>query len=173
MAHTIDINFLTNISFLRDLTTNELDSFASILKQRKFKEGDTIVNEGEEGFTMYIFKEGQVQVVNHITLRIGSHDWSDAEKSIATLDASKMNFFGEMSLLTGAPRSATIKAVTPCILYEIHKDDFEELSKQQPEMGYKILWQIASVLCNRIKANNSDILKLTTALSIALSKKKR
>ncbi len=172
MAHTIDINFLSNISFLKDLTSEELDSFASILKQKKFKEGDTIVSEGEEGFTMYIFKEGQVQVVNHITLRIGSHDWSDAEKSIATLDASKMNFFGEMSMLTGAPRSATIKAITPCTLYEIHKDDFQNLSSEDPNMGYKILWQIAAVLCNRIKNNNSDILKLTTALSIAVSKKK-
>ncbi len=169
----IDIKFLAGIPFLAELTDDELKTFSKILREIKFKEGDTVITEGEEGFTMFIFKEGLVQVMNSITLQVGSHKWSEAEKSIAVLDANKMNFFGEMSLITGAPRSATIKAVAPCVLYEIHKDDFEKLAGEYPLIGFKILWKISAVLSNRLKANNTNILKLTTALSIALSKKKK
>jgi len=168
-----DINFLTEIQFFKQLTPQELDMFSTILKKVKFRENETIVNEGEEGFTMYIFREGVVQVVSHITLKVGSHKWSEAEKSIASFDSKQMSVFGEMSLITGAPRSATIKAITPCVLYEINKDDFDKLAMREPSIGYKIMKEISAVLSNRIKGMNGTILKLTTALSIALSKKKK
>ena len=168
-----DMNFLSEISFFKELTPQELEKFFSILKRVKFRESETIVTEGEEGYTMYIFREGVVQVVSHITLKVGSHKWSDAEKSIASLDAKQMSVFGEMSLITGAPRSATIKAITPCILYEINKEDFDALAIREPLVGYKIMKEISGVLSNRIKSLNGTILKLTTALSIALSKKKK
>jgi len=167
------MNFLSEISFFKELTPQELEKFFSILKRVKFRESETIVTEGEEGYTMYIFREGVVQVVSHITLKVGSHKWSDAEKSIASLDAKQMSVFGEMSLITGAPRSATIKAITPCILYEINKEDFDALAIREPLVGYKIMKEISGVLSNRIKSLNGTILKLTTALSIALSKKKK
>ncbi len=168
-----DMNFLSEISFFKELTPLELEKFFSILKRVKYRESETIVTEGEEGYTMYIFREGVVQVVSHITLKVGSHKWSDAEKSIASLDAKQMSVFGEMSLITGAPRSATIKAITPCILYEINKEDFDALAIREPLVGYKIMKEISGVLSNRIKNLNGTILKLTTALSIALSKKKK
>jgi CRP-like cAMP-binding protein len=167
------MNFLSEISFFKELTPLELEKFFSILKRVKYRESETIVTEGEEGYTMYIFREGVVQVVSHITLKVGSHKWSDAEKSIASLDAKQMSVFGEMSLITGAPRSATIKAITPCILYEINKEDFDALAIREPLVGYKIMKEISGVLSNRIKNLNGTILKLTTALSIALSKKKK
>ncbi|NPV01583.1 MAG: cyclic nucleotide-binding domain-containing protein [Brevinematales bacterium] len=168
-----DMNFLSEISFFKELNPAEIEKFFSILKRVKFRENETIVTEGEEGYTMYIFREGVVQVVSHITLKVGSHKWSDAEKSIASLDAKQMSVFGEMSLITGAPRSATIKAITPCILYEINKDDFDALAIREPLIGYKIMKELSGVLSNRIKNMNGTILKLTTALSIALSKKKK
>ena len=42
------------------------------------------------------------------------------------------DFFGEVSLLTGEPRSATVTAVTDCVVYEIRKQDFEPLLKARP-----------------------------------------
>ncbi len=167
-----DIEFLSTITLLEDLTKEELTHLTRILKPLKYKEGETIIVEEEDGDSLFIFKEGTVQVSSQITLKVGSHSWSEVEKSFATLDASIMNFFGEMSLITGAPRSATIKAITPCILFEITKDDFEELSDQHPKIGYKIMKKIGATLSNRIRQMNGNILKLTTALSIALSKKK-
>jgi CRP-like cAMP-binding protein len=84
-----------------------------------------------------------------------------------------MTFFGEMSLITGAPRSATIKALQPCLLYEITKEDFENLAIKYPVIGYKILKAIVFILSNRIRELNQSVLKLTTALSIVVSKQKK
>ena len=168
-----DMKFLSNITFLKDLNDTEITLFSKILKPLKFKEGDSIIIENEEGDTLFIFRKGTVQVSSQITLKMGSNKWSEAEKSMAVLDAQKMNFFGEMSLITGAPRSATIKAITPCELFEVTRPDFDRLADAYPAIGYKIMKQIGATLSNRIRQMNGNILKLTTALSIALSKKKK
>lgn len=166
--------YLRKVPLLTDLTDEELEIFSSILKPVRFKEGEIIVNEGETGTNMFLFREGMVQVTTQITLKIGKgKEWLDTEKSIATMDPSKMTFFGEMSLITGAPRSATIKALTDCFLYEITKQDFETLASNYPYIGYKILKAIIYILSNRVRELNQNVLKLTTALSIVVSKQKR
>lgn len=164
--------FLKNISIFKDLKEEEIKKITSILKLVRFKAGEIIINEGETGNTMFVFKEGKVQISHQITLKLGS-SWGEAEKSMAVLDGSTIGFFGEMSLLTGAPRSATIKAITDCTLYKIEKEDFEKFSKKNPVIAYSIMEKIAKVLSNRIVGMNDNILKLTTALSIALSKRKK
>jgi len=78
----------------------------------------------------------------------------------------RTSLFGEMSLITGAPRSATIKALQPCLLYEITKEDFENLAIKYPVIGYKILKAIVFILSNRIRELNQSVLKLTTALQL-------
>ncbi|MGC8765649.1 MAG: Crp/Fnr family transcriptional regulator [Brevinematia bacterium] len=166
--------YLRKIPLFTELTDEELEQFSSILRMVKIKEGEIIVNEGELGTTMFLFREGVVQLTTQITLKIGKEkDWIDTEKSIATMDASKMTFFGEMSLITGAPRSATVKAISKCILYEIKKEDFENLCLSNPLIGYKIMKAIVFTLSNRIRELNSSVLKLTTALSIVVSKNKK
>jgi CRP/FNR family cyclic AMP-dependent transcriptional regulator len=75
-----------------------------------------------------------------------------------------------MAMFENDVRSATLTASTDCVLYEIKRDDFERLTQQNCALGYKLVRKIAEVLCNRVRQGNQDILKLTTALSIALSK---
>lgn len=165
--------FLKNISLFKELNEEQLSEIIKILKPVKFSAGDIIVIEGEKGESMYIFKKGKVQITHQLTLKVGNHHWEEGEKSMAILDSDKINFFGEMSLVTGSPRSATIKALSECELFEINKNDFERLANKRPDIGYKIMKEIASTLSHRIEGLNENILKLTTALSIALSKKKK
>jgi len=167
-------DYLKTVPLLTELTEEELEKFSSILRPVKVKEGEIIVNEGEEGSTMFLFKNGIVQVCTQIMLKMDrGNRWVDTEKSIAIVDSSKMTFFGEMSLITGVPRSATVKALSSCELYEIKKADFENLACQYPEIGYKILKAIVFILSNRIRELNQSVLKLTTALSIIVSKNKK
>ncbi|AEX85845.1 hypothetical protein XO10_07140 [Marinitoga sp. 1135] len=168
-----DIEFLSKIQLFKNLNHSQIKKVAKILKPIKFKADEIIIAEGEKGDTMYIFKKGKVQITHQLTLRTGSNHWEEGEKSMAILDAEKINFFGEMSLVTGSPRSATIKALTECELYEMSKEDFEKLAEENPDIGYKIMKEIAAVLSHRIEGLNENILKLTTALSIALTKKKK
>ena len=87
-----------------------------------------------------------------------------------TLDSNFVSFFGDMAMFEEEPRSATIIATSDCLLYEMKKPDFVNLCNNNPAMGIKLLRRIAKTLCARIRKSNQDILKLSTALSIALSK---
>ncbi|MCX7882587.1 MAG: cyclic nucleotide-binding domain-containing protein [Brevinematales bacterium] len=164
--------FLSTLSLFSELTEQERVVVASLLHERRYKKGEVIVSEGEEGTSLFLFRKGVVQVTSQITLRRAGEEWLEAEKSIATYDETKMPFFGEMSLLTGAPRSATVKAMTDVDLYEVFQKDFYRLCDENHTLGYKLLRAIAGVLCERIRTLNQNILKLTTALSIVVSKRK-
>jgi CRP/FNR family cyclic AMP-dependent transcriptional regulator len=161
--------FLTSVVLLADLTPEELDLLWSIVRRVTAPRGTVIMREGDVGDTMCFFAEGEVEVTQKLTLRAG-RGFSQGEKSMVRLRADSVSFFGDMALFEREPRSATITAAQDCVLYEIGRDDFEQLSAAHPALGYKIMRRIAPVLCQRIRRSNQDVLKLTTALSIALSK---
>jgi CRP/FNR family cyclic AMP-dependent transcriptional regulator len=162
--------FLKSVDLLADLTREELDLVWEILRRVEVPKGTVIMREGDVGDTMYLFAEGEVEVTQKLTLRTGRQGFSQAEKSMVRLRAASVSFFGDMALFEREPRSATITAAEDCVLYEIGRDDFERLSASHPRIGYKIMRRIAPVLCQRIRRSNQDVLKLTTALSIALSR---
>lgn len=162
--------FLKNIRILSRLTREELDLVWNIAKPVEISAGKVIVKEGDIGDTMYLFTDGKVVVSKNLTLKLGKKGFSKAEKSMVKLDSSQVSFFGDMAMFEDEPRSATITALTDCFLYAIKRKDFESMCQENPLAGYKIIRDIASVLCQRIRKGNQDVLKLSTALSIALSK---
>jgi CRP-like cAMP-binding protein len=60
--------------------------------------------------------------------------------------------------------------LTDCSLLEIGKADFLRLAEENPHLGYKITRRVAELLCSRLRKAGEDTVKLTTALSIALSR---
>lgn len=163
-------DFLKSVPLLAELTSEELDRVWATVRRVSFPRGAVIMREGDVGDTMYFFAEGEVELTQKLTLKSGRHGFSQGEKSMVRLQAGTVSFFGDMALFESEPRSATITAAADCVLYEITRDDFERLSAANPALGYKIMRRIAPVLCQRIRHSNQDVLKLTTALSIALSK---
>ncbi len=161
---------LQDIPLFKSLTDEELSILQVKLKRVEFKAGDTIIEEGEVDDTMYIFESGKVKITRKLTLKIGTR-WGEAEKAMDILDAKQVSFFGEMSLVTGAPRSATITAITDCVLYTLSSKDLKEIAEKYPSIGYKIMEEIATVLAERVRKLNDTVLKLTTALSLVISKR--
>jgi CRP-like cAMP-binding protein len=162
--------FLKSVALLADLTREELDLLWATVRRVTMPRGTVIMREGDVGETMFFFAEGEVELTQRLTLKAGRRGFSQAEKSMVRLRAASVSFFGDMALFEREPRSATITAAEDCVLYEIDRDDFEGLCSAHPALGYKIMRRIAPVLCQRIRRSNQDVLKLTTALSIALSK---
>jgi len=158
------------IAMLADFSDAEVEALGRIAREVKVPAGQVIMREGEVGDSMYLFGEGQVMVTKNLTLKTGKQGFSQAEKSMVRLDARYVSFFGDMAMFENDVRSATLTASTDCLLYEIKRDDFERLTLQNSALGYKLVRKIAEVLCHRVRQGNQDILKLTTALSIALSK---
>lgn len=74
--------------------------------------GETLFNQGDEGETLFVVAEGQIEIVATTPL----------EHVFAVLNAGEM--FGEMALLTGNPRSASARAATAAVVYEIDRETF-------------------------------------------------
>jgi CRP-like cAMP-binding protein len=171
MSKERDFERFKNISLLHSLTEDEARLLFDICKRRVFLSGDIIIREGERGATMFFFISGEVEIVSNITMKLpGRRGFDKAEKAFIRVKAEEAHFLGEMSLFEDEPRSATIRALSDCVLYEIDRESFQRFVYKYPNIGVKILWEIAVVLSSRIRKNNRDILKLTTALSLLINR---
>jgi CRP-like cAMP-binding protein len=129
-----------------------------------------ILKEGEVGDTLYIIEKGTVEVSKTLVMKLAREDFQDRDKILTKLSAEDHAIFGEVTLFEQNKRTATVVTLTDCWLLEISKSDFLRLAEQNPRVGYKITRNIAQLLCSRLRKADEDTIKLTTALSMALSR---
>jgi CRP-like cAMP-binding protein len=165
-----EIAFLKKIPILRDLDEEELGQFLKIARRVRFPKGQSIITEGQTGETLYIMEEGMVEISKTLVMGKGQENSRDRDKVLTKLSAEDHAIFGEVALFEQSKRTATVVALTDCLLLEISKSDFLRLAEENPRVGYKISRNIAQLLCSRLRKADEDTIKLTTALSIALSR---
>ena len=165
-----EITFLKKIPILRDLNEEELGQFLKIARRVRFPKGQPILTEGQAGETMYIMEEGMVEISKTLVMIKGQENSRDRDKVLTKLSAEDHAIFGEVALFEQSRRTATVIALTDCLLLEISKGDFLKLAEENPRIGYKITRNIAQLLCSRLRKADEDTIKLTTALSMALSR---
>ena len=128
------------------------------------------MREGEQGDTMYLVIEGEVEVSKALTMKFGEDDFRETEKVLTRCRPEDQVVFGEMAMIAPDTRSATVGAVTDCLLLEIKREDFLTMANEVPGLGVKILLKISELLISRLRQASQDVMRLTTALSIALSR---
>jgi len=116
------IGLLSRCDLLRHLPPDEIEGILPYVRPRKLGPGEILFRAGDKGDALYIVAHGSVEV-----LASSQNDDAVASRSIATLGEGQA--FGEMALLTGSPRTATIRATTDVELLAIGKDDFDRLVK--------------------------------------------
>lgn len=162
--------FLQGIPILQNLDEGELHAFMGIARRVQFPRGNVILKEGEVGDTLYIIEEGTVEVSKTLVMKLAREDFQDRDKILTKLSAEDHAIFGEVALFEQKKRTATVAALTDCRLLEISKSNFLRLAEENPRIGYKISRNIAQLLCSRLRKADEDTIKLTTALSMALSR---
>lgn len=168
---TIDIAFLKKIPIFTDLTDEQLTKVARIMTVQSVEKSAFIIKEHEHGTDMFILLTGEVEVSKSLLLKIAGRGLDQRDKMLQKLSANNYAFFGEMGLFDEkSVRSASIIALTPCEIAVITKDDFFALAESDTALGFSILTNIIRNLSVRFEKNNMDILKLTTALSLALER---
>eukprot|EP01016_Furgasonia_blochmanni_P014051 TRINITY_DN1726_c0_g1_i1.p1 TRINITY_DN1726_c0_g1~~TRINITY_DN1726_c0_g1_i1.p1 ORF type:complete len:288 (+),score=96.16 TRINITY_DN1726_c0_g1_i1:1-864(+) len=90
------------------------------MEEKKFKPGDVIINQGDDGDNLYVVDTGELDCFR----KFKKDGESTFVKKYGPGDA-----FGELALLYNAPRAATIKAVTPCILFALDRECFNHIVK--------------------------------------------
>jgi CRP/FNR family transcriptional regulator, cyclic AMP receptor protein len=160
--------FHKKIFLLQDMDAEEIKEVLKIAKPQTFSEGGVIIHEGEAGTSVFFMERGEVE----ITKRLGTVLDGEVprERIIIRLKAEEGVCFGEMALLENEPRSATVTAATECHLWEIGRDDFMGLIAQNRDLGCKILLRLAQLLSRHLRKTNQDMVKLTTAMAIALGR---
>ena len=161
----MDFTFLNKVDMVKGLTAQELEIISSKLRTVKYAENEFIIEENKESDKLFILYKGEVVISKKMTM---IDEQEKIDKTFITVNADDHAFFGEMGFLGLNKRTATCKAKTECTLYTIDHKDFMSICKSNPEIGFKILFEIARKLSRLLEKNNEDILKLTTALIYAL-----
>ena len=164
-----DVSFCKKISIFSDLTDQEIRKIMGIMKEVRFPQESSIIQEGEVGVSMYVIRDGSVEVSKTLAMKIGNEGFEEKEKILQRLSAHDHDVFGEVVLLEDNIRTASVTAITDCTLWRIEKNDFQKLTDEDPRLGFKVIKNIARLVCTRLRKADEDTVKLTTALSIALS----
>ncbi|HDP67332.1 MAG TPA: cyclic nucleotide-binding domain-containing protein [Candidatus Marinimicrobia bacterium] len=160
---------LKHYEIFADLTEEQIDKFYKVIIPIQFNKGDVIIQEGEPGNSILILLDGKVEISQALTLKTDASQADTREKSLISLSSDLRPFFGEMSLFSDDDkRSATVKAITTCSIARIDKNNFFRICNDYPEIGNKVMQNIARVLSNRLKQANQNVLKLTTAFSLII-----
>ncbi len=142
-----DLEILSKIPLFKGFDDIELDEIARIAIKEKFRSGDIVFNEGDHGDKFFVILKGGVDVIKRI---------SDKEtQTIVTLKPG--DFFGEMSLIDDAPRSAGIKATEDLTLLSISRKDMEFLLSASSSISAKIYQFFVATLVKRLRETNERI----------------
>ncbi len=133
-----------HIPLFQSLSEDELTLLVEKLDELHFQAGETIIREGEQGDCMFLLRNGVVRVFAQIP------EGGD-EITLSRLEAG--DYFGEMALITGDTRSASVQAVTDVKLWKLSKTDFDELIKNYPD----ITLSLTHMLSQRLKHTNKAL----------------
>jgi small-conductance mechanosensitive channel len=122
-------DLLSRIDFIGALRVEDRKLLAERARYLEYGPGQSVVRQGESGDTFYLVARGELSV------RI------EGDKEVARLERGA--FFGEMSLLTGEPRSATVVAMSEAGLLEVDRDAFSRVFAANPDVGKELATVIA------------------------------
>ncbi len=119
----IDHNVLANVPLFKGMSDEELQGCAKLFEQTRVLMGDVLTAKDDFGYSLCIVLEGQVKV--------------DVDgEMVAELGAGE--HFGEVALVTGAKRNATVTALATCQLAKIMIWNFDELTEKSPNLAARL-----------------------------------
>lgn len=119
---------LKRVELFRTLTDEERLSLAARLRVAPFVSGEALTRQGAEAHWLYILTRGNAEVRVSVDGKLSEY--------VATLHEG--DFFGEMGMMTGEPRSATVIALTDVECYRVDKDALHDILRSRPEVAEDI-----------------------------------
>lgn len=122
------LRLVKSVDFLAGLPETSLNQLARTSKFHTYARGEEIVRQGDPGSNLFIIESGDAEVL----VRQDNSEYFE----VAGLGPGAM--FGEMSLVTGALRTATVRTTSPCELLVIGHDEFAGVLEHHPEIAQRI-----------------------------------
>ena len=122
------VDTLKKVPLFAGLDNKELQQIAASMRERKFKAGDTVTQEGAGGVGFFVVEQGQADV------SVGG----ESKGSVGPGD-----YFGEIALINESPRTATLTARTDMLCYGMTPWDFRPLVESNSTIAWKLLTAMA------------------------------
>ena len=124
---------LQGVDFFNRLKLEELELLVEHLKKRTLSRGTIIITQGDKNAdAFYMVATGRCTV------------WvKKGREMVKVADLHADNYFGERALVTDEPRAATVRAETPCEIYVLYKEDFNNILMKNPGIAQEIKFHIA------------------------------
>lgn len=140
-------DFLINVPIFTDLDEATLEKISELGKKKSYIKDSVILVEEDAGSALFVITKGKVKV---------ARTSNDGREVILTI-LSEADFFGEMAILDGMNRSATVTAIEDSELFIIQRNEFIELLKTYPEISISLLQE----LTKRLRAADIKIKSLS------------
>lgn len=137
------MNFLRIVQIFSDLNDTDLLKIEGLGERKKYQAGSTILREGEAGTAMFIIIAGKIKVVRT----------DDGGSEVILAIFGEGEFFGEMALLDGHTRSATVVTMVDTELFILNQDDVFQLLHDYPAIAISLLKEFAV----RLRQANTQI----------------
>ncbi len=147
------LEILASIDLFSGLPTAHLRRVVDIGVEEQYRASATIFAEQTPGDKFYLIVEGAVRISRMVP--------GMGEEALAVLRAG--NYFGEMSLIDDAPRSATAVCHEKCRLFVVNRKDLEDLLFVDRDLAYELLWNWVRTLSRRLRATNDKMTFLATS----------
>jgi CRP-like cAMP-binding protein len=143
---------LSTVEIFADLNQEQIEKIEGICSERLFKQGDIIFKENNPSKEFYILVKGKVNIQLNPDLIVGG-EGSHEPRTISTLTRGQS--FGEVALVDKGVRSASaISDSAPCKVLMITRNDLLDLLRQDLEMGFIVMQNLAADLCFKIRSTN-------------------
>jgi CRP/FNR family transcriptional regulator, cyclic AMP receptor protein len=131
-----ELVFLQNVPIFNDLNTTELEKIAALGVRKQYKKGSIVLLEEETGAALFVIAAGKVKITRT----------DDDGREVILSILGESDFFGEMAILDGLTRSASVVATTKTELFMIHRGDFLGLLNEFPPVAIALLRELTSRL---------------------------
>ncbi len=123
---------LARVPLFSGLPPRHLKRLAEAMQEARYMEGAAVVKVGDPGDSFFVILEGQARVVD-----------ASGEEINRLLPG---DFFGEISLLDGGVRTATVTTETPMTMLELKRTRFLRMLREEPDVAVKLLSYVAGML---------------------------
>ena len=134
--------------FSQALQSPELaEQLAGYCRRLDVRAGDVIARQGQRSNSMHFILEGRVGIV--VTMNDGS--------SLRVRSLGRHTTVGEMGLISGSPRSATIQAENASVLYELRAEDYDRIMRDHPALSQALLSYVIATMAERLSFANRAV----------------
>jgi CRP-like cAMP-binding protein len=150
-ASTATLAFLRDVRVLEAFSDPDLTAMVDRLRERHLRKRQILFREGDRGEEMFIVRHGTILISKAVTGKV--------EQVLVRVEPS--DFFGEMSLFDGSPRSATAQAETDVELLVLGRDSLQAMTETTPRAAAAFFYAMVQVFMDRLRRSTQQVAEAT------------